>query len=322
MGNDLTIFQNFYWTEFQNYGIYAQFKTSFSERLYLTLGSRYDYNTRYQGAFNPRAGLVFSANEKFNAKLLYGEAFLTPSNQKTFQQFGDFVPITTASNQITGFALPFYHLPNPDLRPERNRTIELNTSYAPTTILRFTADVYLNRLTNLITDVIQFGKEFKGIEVEAAEVPTNQGNATTYGGTFQAIYYKKVGDWRVHTNLAYSYSDGELNGQQLPLSARHTLRLVSELSYKNFDFTPSILYRSTSYHTNFEDDNGNALGNQPFWVASLYAGYHIKENFTLFTRFRNLFDNRYYNTSFQNVSTFIGVPQDPLRWNIGFNWKF
>lgn len=74
-GNDLTIFQNFYWTEYKNYGVYAQFKTSFADRLYMTLGTRYDYNTRYEGAFNPRVGLVFSPDSKFNIKLLYGELF-------------------------------------------------------------------------------------------------------------------------------------------------------------------------------------------------------------------------------------------------------
>ena len=102
----------------------------------------------------------------------------------------------------------------------------------------------------------------------------------------------------------------------------HTLRLIGEFSYKNLDFTPSILYRSTSYHTTFKDDAGNALGNDPFWIASLYVGYHIKDNFTIFTRFRNLLDSRYYNTSVPNVTTFVGVPQDPLRWNLGLNWKF
>ncbi|WP_375558867.1 TonB-dependent receptor plug domain-containing protein [Bernardetia sp. OM2101] len=321
-GNDLTIFQNFYWTEYQNYGVYAQFKTSFADRLYMTLGTRYDYNTRYEGAFNPRVGLVFSPDAKFNIKLLYGEAFLAPSNQKTFQHFGDFIPVTNDNNQVTGFALPFYHLPNPQLRPERNRTFEVNASYAPVTNLRFGADVYHNTLTDLIVDVIQSGQTFKGIDVGAAEVSVNQGSATTYGGTFQAIYHQKFGDWKVHTNLAYSYSDGKLNGGQLPLSAMHTLRLMGEFSYKNFDFTPSVLYRSTSYHTTFKDDAGNPLGNDPFWIASLYAGYNIKEKFTVFVRIKNLLDARYYNASLPNVTSFVGVPQDPLRWNLGFNWKF
>ena len=319
-GRDLSIFQNYYWTQYQTYGVYAQLKTSFSDRLYMTLGSRYDYNTRYEGAFNPRVGLVFSPDAKFNIKLLYGEAFLAPSNQKTFQQFGDFIPTTNDNNQITGFTLPFYHLPNPKLRPERNRTFEVNSSYAPSNNFRFSADVYHNTLQNVIIDVIQFGEVFKGIEVEAAEVPVNQGSSTTYGGTLQAIYHQTFGEWTVHTNLAYSYSDGELNETQLPLSAMHTFRVVGEFSYKNFDFTPSILYRSTSYHTTFKED-GKALGNTPFWLASLYAGYTIKKKFTVFTRFRNLLDARYYNTSVPNVTTFIGVPQDPLRWNIGFNWK-
>ncbi len=322
LGNDLTIFQDFYWTQYQNYGIYTQFKTNLSERLYMTLGARYDYNTRYKGAFNPRLGLVFLPDEKFTIKLLYGEAFLAPSNQKTFQHFGSFVPVTNDNNQTTNFILPFFHLPNPELRPERNRTIELNTSYLPIASLRFNADIYHNTLTNVIVDEIQFGKSFKGIEVEAAEIPTNQGNATTYGGTLQAMYYKKIGVFTLRTNLAYSYSDGTLNGRQLPLSAMHTLRLLGEFSYKNFDFTPSIVYRSTSYHTTFEDDEGNAIGNDPFGVVSLYAGYHIKENFTFFTRLRNLLDTRYYNTSSQNATYFVGVPQDPFRWNIGFNWSF
>ncbi|MCP4221571.1 MAG: TonB-dependent receptor, partial [bacterium] len=129
-GKDLTIFQDFYNLEYKNYGAYAQFQTKLFKTAGLTLGGRYDYNTRYGASFNPRAGLVIPASKKLTIKLLYGEAFLAPSPYKAYQHYGAFISTNDPqSGEVTGLTGPFWHLPNPDLKPEKLRSIETNITY-------------------------------------------------------------------------------------------------------------------------------------------------------------------------------------------------
>jgi outer membrane receptor protein involved in Fe transport len=47
-----------YQVEYSNIGGFLQTQITPSEPLAITLGARYDYNTRYGGSFNPRAGIV------------------------------------------------------------------------------------------------------------------------------------------------------------------------------------------------------------------------------------------------------------------------
>ena len=50
--------------EYQNLGSYLQFQKKLSDMTEITLGARYDYNTRYGSTVNPRAGVVLTLNEK------------------------------------------------------------------------------------------------------------------------------------------------------------------------------------------------------------------------------------------------------------------
>jgi len=63
----------------QLYSGYFQDKWKLNENLEATAGLRYDHSSIYGGFYSPRAGLSYLFLEYFNAKLLYGRAFRTPS---------------------------------------------------------------------------------------------------------------------------------------------------------------------------------------------------------------------------------------------------
>ena len=69
--------------------------------------------------FNPRGGLVYKPRSDLTVKLLYGEAFLAPAPEFTFEHFGAFSDTTDADGLYTS---SFFFIPNEDLKPEKIET--------------------------------------------------------------------------------------------------------------------------------------------------------------------------------------------------------
>ena len=77
--------------------------------LQTTLGIRYDNNTRFGSTINPRLGLVWKPSKQLSAKLIYGRAYLEPSPQYTFDQYG----LLEYDENTQTFSAGFAQLPNP-----------------------------------------------------------------------------------------------------------------------------------------------------------------------------------------------------------------
>lgn len=321
-GNNLTVYQDFYYVSYQNTGVYAQLQTRITYSLTGTFGARYDYNTRFFGSFNPRAGLVYSPNKKMNFKLLYGEASLAPSPYKSLQHYGAFIP-TSDSTGVTGLFGPFWHLTNPDLKPEKIRTIEFSTSYSLET-LKFSFNVFNNNVDQLIVVEGSPNQTFKGIPVAFAERPINKGKANTYGGTLKIDALFKPGGITINPYLAYSYIDGDLNDTvQLSFVAKNTIKAGMEITYKKLTISPRIISRSQSYHPTLKEADGiTPASNKAYSVVNLAMRYNdiVKTgHFSLaaFVNISNLSNQKYYNISFGGEEAFAATPQDPIRINGG-----
>lgn len=339
-GNDLTIFQDFFYLEYQNYGAFLQYQGKLQKNLELTAGGRFDNNTRYGSSFNPRLGLVFSPLEKTKLKALYGEAFLAPSPYKAYQHYGAFITVndngdfTTDENEIAGLFGPFWHLPNPDLKPEQLRSYELSASHYLGENLVVSGNAYLTRISDLITVDGAPNQEFKGVPVGFAEIPVNSGLAILKGGTAKLDALLKIGEANVTAYAAYSYSAGKIeddNGaiirNNVPFSAKHTLKSGMEVTYGKLSFSPRLIMRSKSFHPILQDDSGDFLTNESYTVFNLYARYsnlvtNGQFNASLFLRVENATDKRYYNISPEGGSFFPQTPQDPRRISAGITLAF
>ena len=153
--------------------------------------------------------------------MLYGSAFLAPSPYTTYQHYGSFIPNTNANGNVTGFQSFFWHLPNPDLQPERLNTFELGLDYKITKNIRISTNGFYNQLTDLITTEINSdGTLFKNVLVFDVEKPVNNGEASTYGGTIKVNAVESIGGdssaTKINIALAYSYINGEIMGGELP----------------------------------------------------------------------------------------------------------
>ena len=116
-----------------NVGMFAQYalNTKFLKMTNFTLGVRFDKNSVYGSTTNPRLGIVNQPTDQLTLKLLYGSAFRAPTNFELF-----------SSSVIRD--------PNPDLKPEKINTYELNIIYTPIPMLVLQTNLFQNDLTDII----------------------------------------------------------------------------------------------------------------------------------------------------------------------------
>lgn len=124
-----------------NMGGYLQYMlhTNILKKTNLTIGGRYDNNSIYGSTINPRIGLINQPNEKITFKLLYGTAFRAPTNFELYTALGG------------------VRISNPDLKPEKIKTYEVNIIYTPVKFLVVQANLFQNELTDIIIQDVPVG---------------------------------------------------------------------------------------------------------------------------------------------------------------------
>ncbi|MGH1338535.1 MAG: TonB-dependent receptor [Aureispira sp.] len=332
-GNNRAVPATFYFFDQHSAGAFLQYQGNFNNILLLTFGARFDYSlsqlrssTTAQQYYdiNPRLGIVFKPIEAFRLKLFYGEAFLAPSPEKRFEHFGSFSIVNDQNGDFNGFQGIFWHLPNPDLAPEKIRSAELSASY---TKEQFALSVgsYYNSITNLVDLDITFGEEFIGIPIGVVERSVNKSTAYTYGGTFKALfqhYFNERKTSKISAYASYSLSDGRVN-DTLPIaySAQHTVKAGITFNYKRLNIHTRGFFRTASI-------NSGGTGNDPFFLLNAFVSYRVYQNSSkrfaldLFVRVRNLTNARYYNTPQTAISVLDQAPQDPIRLTAGIRARF
>ncbi|MEO7113823.1 MAG: TonB-dependent receptor [Polyangiaceae bacterium] len=96
-----------------------------------SLGSRYDYNSTSEGAFDPRAAIIVKPADRWNVKVMAGRAFRAPSVYELFY---------STDSQI----------PAPSLRPEHISSGEVEVSHRFNTTVTGTVAGYTNYVTDLV----------------------------------------------------------------------------------------------------------------------------------------------------------------------------
>ncbi len=107
--------------------LYAQSQYQLFRTTEITAGGRLDHSSYYGNVFTPRLGVVYHQNY-YTAKLLYTEAFRAPKPWDYHWGTG-----------------------NPNLAPERMRSIELANLITPTKYLRLELCLYQNQIYDVLT---------------------------------------------------------------------------------------------------------------------------------------------------------------------------
>lgn len=110
----------------------AQDEWNFSKDWTLTAGVRHDRFSDFGGTTNPRVAIVWDAAYNVTAKLLYGNAYRAPS----------FTELYLINNPTA--------IGNPDLHPEKIRTLEGALSWQPVARLRTGLNLFHYRMSDII----------------------------------------------------------------------------------------------------------------------------------------------------------------------------
>lgn len=112
-----------------NIGGYFQYivNTNLLGKTNFTLGTRYDYNSYFGSAFNPRAVIVNQPNQKLTLKLQFGTAFRAPTENEIIQ--------VTDSTQ---------------LKTEKIKTYEADVIYSVSKKVRLQLNLFRNELRDVI----------------------------------------------------------------------------------------------------------------------------------------------------------------------------
>lgn len=306
-GNSLKLTQDFLYLHYYNIGMFGQYQGTLWKALHLTVGARYDDNSRYGATFNPRIGVVFLPDSQVSVKVLYGRSFLAPSSQ-SYQQYGSFYTVKDSTGGIIGLASDFLRLSNPNLRPEINNTYEGSVGVLLTRDMNISVNAFYNDIYGLIVEEGYSRQTYKGIPVAFVKRPVVKGKAESFGGTIKADGKFQIGrrDF-LNASVIYTYIDGNIDGRPLIYSSKNTIKASVGWSGEKFDAEFRLLYRSES-NAEISTPSQPAVC-KPFTIVNAYASYNITTAFRVFVKINNLFDARYYNPA-QNMAE---VPQDPIR---------
>ncbi len=121
-----------------NFGSFLQYElhTKWLRETHLTIGTRYDINSKYGNPLSPRIALINQPTEKLTFKLLYGAAYRAP----TITEIDQFRSNLGTRNTLA----------NSDLKPEKVKTYEFNIIYNPVKELLLQFNAFRNELTDII----------------------------------------------------------------------------------------------------------------------------------------------------------------------------
>lgn len=326
-GTDLTIYQDIFQVKYHNIGAFAQYRLSIlNDVIRITAGLRYDHNTRYGDTVNPRIGVVAMPTNRLTIKALFGTAFLEPSPYTAYQHYGSF----RMNNEGTGLTSGFWHLPNPDLKPERLNTIETSISYKLSDKWNISMNSYINEMSNLIESAPSTAENwtFHDVGIGYIETPQNIGTANIYGGTLRVNTSQRFGEnVKLYGSIAHSYTGGTVDGKPLNKIANNFIKSNIDLYVGKFSLGLSGIYRFARDFEIEEDDNVTRIeSSESYTLINANIRYQAlsndKLNLSLFTKVNNVLNQKYY-ALYRNSSTeFAHSPQEPIRFRVGVQCTF
>ncbi len=313
----------FFPDSFQNYGAYIQAQSKWNDWFSTTLGTRFDYDSRFGETVNPRASFIFKPQKNTIFEILYSEAFLAPS-PRAFNHFGSFDGTVNGDGL---FVSNFFFIPNPDLKPEKSRTVELDLTHNVTQNFIVSVSGFYTKIDDFV-ETVNLGTPSLAIPGAIILNPSrfeNSADAIIFGGDVRVDYKTRLDPFDLKLWANYSWVDGRINsgdGGTNPIkqAAPNKVKAGLTLSYRGkYYVTPRFIWVDKTVI----EESTVAEKTDPYAVVHLHAGVNnLYKNLSAFLDIRNLMDIRYFNTGRINRSDFEESPQDPRRIVLGLRYKF
>jgi iron complex outermembrane receptor protein len=249
------------------FGAFAQLSWNPAEALNLTAGVRFDdFDEQGDSRFTSRLGAVYSVDDNWTVKALYGESYLSPQWEHT-----------KLNPNFFAFAS------NSDLQPEELRSGDLIVQYHKENVSGW-VDVFVHDLDGIITPVTQAGKQ----------IYTNLGRSQ-YWGAETGFNIDVTEQWRAFGSYSLVDDTGKSDNQFLQDGMiknvpRHVFRYG--VRYQPWqDLVLSLWGRSYSSVQTSDSVTGDT-SIAPWTHLDLAATYR-KNNFELQFKIINLLDEEY-----------------------------
>ncbi|MEN8154437.1 MAG: TonB-dependent receptor [Acidobacteriota bacterium] len=242
------------------FSFFLQSNLNFFKQLKATLGLRYDDSNIYGRVLTPRLGLIF-AGSRMNLKLLYVEAFRAPKPWDYYDGAG-----------------------NPELEPEKIRSLELSTILSVSRDLSLDLSLYRNKLTNA------FAKE----SLDNNWRWINRGEVNTDGFEIAVNFRKK----KIRSYINYTYNNSyDENGDVVPEIGKHNSNFGI-----TYIFNPDIKFNIRCNYTG-KRLNPKIIGSTLSFQITDSLLFHSaltffsSKSYNIQLIVKNLFDEEYYHTS-------------------------
>jgi outer membrane receptor for ferrienterochelin and colicin len=251
---------------------YAQFDSEITRKFSVSAGVRYDhYNYGLGGSTNPRAALIYHPTASTTAKLLYGSAFRAPVPYETTPDYG-----------------PAY-LSNPNLQPEKIRSVEGILEQRLGSHLQASSSVFYNRITDLIT--LDTDPSTGLFVYENSQAATTKGVELELNGGL-------AGSLTGRASYSYTQTADSMTRGTPPNSPANLVKLNLSMPFLHQKFTASLDGQYTGKVTTLA---GNTLGGFSVLNVTL-IGHTLGKRADISASVYNLLDKRY---------SFPGRPEDP-----------
>lgn len=320
---------------YSNIGMFIQSNVSPIKQLNITLGARYDHNSRFGATFNPRLGVVYRPAKGTIVKAMYGTAYWAPSPHVAYEKYGAFYSLDSGRS----YQSAYWHLPNPNLKPITSHTTEFSVNQKLNKQLNATITAYFTHNHGVIANVNDNGSTnlynntHLGYPVGYIEVPINEGLETLYGGNLMVTGTFDIGafDFNAWSSLGYTngtieqtFSSNKVETVEVPYISPWQFKIGLDGRLNRFNFSIRAINYGEQRVTGFENyAKPNKRQVLPgYTLVNASTGYTFRDKLNLFINVQNLLDVRYrspLNVDLQdpNAMVFRGGLQDPIRGSGG-----
>ncbi len=274
-GQGLHQYKNYHRYHSNEIALYGLYERPLTHRFSLSAGARYSYSSDFGSTFNPRAGLIYQADNGWIYKTLYGSAFRQPTLFELHDEFRG----------------------NPSLKPETIDTLELMASrffsnpMSSIDSINWKSSLFYSRLSDGIQPI---GNPEKYQNIESISV----------AGLFMQLDAQLNQYWRLYSN--YSYTQGKTSMRSwgdIDHSASHKLNLGMnwfwESSNLNINLRANLVGKRKTPTSNLYFDQ-YAPGYQKFDLVISKSKLFNNKGLSAQLLVNNLFNESYYGVGRQS----------------------
>ncbi len=284
--------------------LYAQYSCYLTSKLKLDIGGRWDvervenYSTASQ--FNPKIGMNYQLTDFSHLRFSAGRGFRAPSIAERF--------VSTLVNQMKV-------LPNPDLKPEKNFTLDIGYLQDISSFARIDINYFFNDYQDLIDPTLQSNElavRFQNItraRIQGIEI--NQ-NLSLFDQQLQLI----TGYTYIHTQDLSKLVHGAENpdyGKDLKYRPNHLLYSRAIFHWKNWISGVDFRYISKAKRVDRVTNIPDITKQVPAYVTDIQFGYS-GSNMSLMFIVNNLFQYYYLISP--------GSLGELRNYRIQFRWNY